>query len=187
VNISCSVSGYTPAINYHCLKSGLSSLQSLTTQPLILSKRKPRSFTEMMNGTNSKSDFVDCAPGSFYKKSPDSFCSQFTKTNSIFNNNNKMTSVETSTVYTSVSDRFKREINKLFMQMPQSLRSENTNGTNGAEANTEKSFIQQRVERLYGRGAFAPSFYKQKSTSPRSSLVRLACLLLFTCCDIDCS
>jgi hypothetical protein len=111
VNISCSVSGYTPAINYHCLKFGLSSLQSLTTQPLILSKKKPRSFTDMMNGTNSKTDFVDCAPSNFFKKSPDSFCSQFTKTNSIFNNNNKMTSVETSTVYTSVSDRVRCRVN----------------------------------------------------------------------------
>ncbi|CAB3371615.1 Hypothetical predicted protein [Cloeon dipterum] len=155
VNISCSVSGYTPAINYHNLKFGLSSLQSLNTQPLILSKRKPHSFTEMMNGNHSKSDFVDCSSGNFFKKqSPDSFCSQFTKTSNIFtNNNNRMTSVESTSVHTST------------------LRPESKNGTtNGAESNTEKSFIQQRVERLYGRGAFAPTFYKQRSVSPRSSL-----------------
>jgi len=103
VNISCSVSGYTPAINYHCLKFGLSSLQSLNNPPLILTKRKPKSFTDMMNGANGKTDYVDCASGNFYKKSPDSFCSQFTKTSNIFNNNNRMTSVESTTVYKSVS------------------------------------------------------------------------------------
>ncbi|XP_059480777.1 uncharacterized protein LOC132199794 [Neocloeon triangulifer] len=155
VNISCSVSGYTPAINYHCLKFGLSSLQSLSTPPLVLTKRKPHSFTGMMNGNHSKTDFVDCSSGSFFaRQSPDSFCSQFAKSSNLFtNNNNRMSSVESTAVYTS------------------SQRSENTNGaTNGTESNTEKSFIQERVERLYGRGAFAPSFFKQKSTSPRSSL-----------------
>ncbi|KAF4522822.1 hypothetical protein B566_EDAN008084 [Ephemera danica] len=163
VSLSCSVSGYTRATNYSSSRLRDPSPCARQTgggspSPLLLARTSPahRSTGRLINPgpppptmNGHHADTVDCASVKLNGQSSSSVGNMMH-----FSKQTYISHMGPSSMYNESSSWHSSQV-----KQPEGGMS------NGAAANTSKSFIQQRVERLYGRGALAQGFFRNTKVS----------------------